>query len=181
MASRFFLITEDVRAKFEAARAARGAPPLVVDETWLVGRLEAMQTKAPPYVAWVRGAGTLAPVAGGNAMCGTEDLSIAVQPLYTISQRVFAIVCGVDEEDTENLWFEVLLAVDASLSKHSLPRSFRWVTQEEDEASYGLGGSELVIQEFEWPMIVPAEQLTTATVTTIVHDDKFAVTLSTHG
>jgi hypothetical protein len=168
--SRFRQVVDAVWTEFAIIRAGQGYAPFVVDENWLTGRLAAIQTKQPPYVAWVRGAGSMSTPPGGNSACGTSDLQVAVQPLYDLSQSVFAIISGKDEEDTENLWFDAIRAVVAALGRYASPRTYRWVTQEEDSAAYEFGGNELVIQEFEWPMILPVIQ-STVVITNVAVDE----------
>ena len=43
-----------VRDAYPAAAERIGAP-VIANNQWLVGRLESLTIKAPPYIAWIRG------------------------------------------------------------------------------------------------------------------------------
>lgn len=155
MASRFQQVVEHVRIAMQDVRDAN-AHDRIADGSWLVGRLAATSHKAPPpYVAWIRGGGSIIHTKQKNPLL---DGNLLISPLYDARHTVSALICGRDDEDTETIWYDLLAAVrNSALALDDLPGSFRWVTQEDDNAGYVRAGHELCIQDFVWPMLVPRE------------------------
>jgi hypothetical protein len=172
VSSRFATVVAAVKENFDLVRIEMARAPLVA-EKWLVGRLAVRSNKAAPYVGWVRGPGTVLATSTANPLCGTDASGVSITPLYDLQQGVRCVICGLTEEDTEDLWFDVLLAVHRTLSVWARPRAFRWFTQEEEEAAYAFAGAELLMQDFEWPFVVPAERTSVVTIATVTHEDLF--------
>lgn len=161
MASIFETVMAEVLASFQIVRAERLRQN--ADVPWLVGR-KALQThKQPRYVAWIRGGGAFdSPIAIGPLRVDNT----LVTPLYAANEIVSFVACGSSDQDTEELWFDAVAAVRASFGATKLqPASFRWTTQEEEQAGWLNAEREVVIQEFTFPLIVPKtiEYLVTVT------------------
>jgi hypothetical protein len=135
------------------AAAKRIYAPSIDD--WRIGRREAQELKAPPYVAWIRGSTTFrTPAKAGPKQDAAEKQS--VDPLADATQIVSAIIVGHGEQQTELVWYAVLGAVrDVFGMSPQLFGSATWTTQEEGNSGYVRGDVEAVIQEFNWSIMIP--------------------------
>lgn len=170
--SRFQEVVEGIRQAYHSLQSEFELPLLNntgVEQHWCVGRVATKSHKTPPYVCWVRGGGTIAPpIRNGQVIVDADSLD----PLYDASTAIVCVIAGLTEEQTENIWYGILLAARTVLHTAAGPQDFRWVTQEEDEAGLVNAGVEVVIQNFLWPFIVPSELKRTVTILETSHTDQ---------
>ena len=150
--------------------AQRVSAPAIGHDAWRIGRIEAQQHKAPPYVAWIRGLTTLRkPSSAGPRQ--SEGQSVDV--LADATQIVTAIICGRDEQEAEIIWTAVLNTVRDVFGPNprvELLGTATWMTQEEGNSGYIHAGAEVVLQEFNWSIAIPRAIVPLTTITATEHD-----------
>jgi len=156
-----------VRDAYPAA-AARINAPVIGNDAWKVGRLETQNVKAPPYIAWIRGTAAFrSPPKAGPKQAENQS----VDPLAELVQPVNAIICGRDEAETELLWYATLNTVrDVFGMNPQLFGTGDWMTQAEGNAGYVHAAAEVVIQTFNWSLVVPRAIQPTVVITATAHE-----------
>jgi len=165
--SYFRRLMELVKQAYPAAAERVGADSIGT-ANWRIGRVEALELKAPPYVALIRGSAThRSPRNAGPIQADGQS----VDPLTDTTQVLTAIICGRDEAETELLWYAVLGAVrDVFGMSPLLFGTATWMTQEEGFAGYIHAGAEVVVQEINLSIRIPLRVDALTTITATEHD-----------
>jgi len=164
----FRRVVEAIKAAYPAAAERIGAESIEVPE-WRIGRIEALEHKRPPYIAWIRGSVLHRPPTKPSSVQADGQ---SVDRLVDMQQLVTAIICGSDEHSTEQIWYAALNAVRDALGgiNPQLYGPATWMTQEEGNAGYIHAGAEVVVQEFNWSLIVPYRIDALTVITATEHD-----------
>jgi hypothetical protein len=150
------------------AAAERISAPVIANDAWRIGRVEATNVKAPPYIAWIRGTASFRTPPKANPKQAEGQ---SVDPLAELVQPVSAIICGRDEAETELLWYAALNTVrDVFGMNPQIFGAADWMTQAEGNAGYIHAGAEVVIQTFTWSLVVPRAIQPLTVITATEHD-----------
>lgn len=156
--SGFGRMADAVYTELSKVRTLNGRTPLADDQTD-VGRTALRAQRPAPWIVMVKAAGTIAePEQDSRTAKGGQTYSV----LYRADQIVEAHIIGTDDDETELLWCDFLLALRNVMQTFARPGNFAWVSQEEGGSGHSHGGREKVVQLFTLMMDVPGnlEELT---------------------
>ncbi len=169
MASTFETVVSEIHLNLDDLTTSKGLYRLSLDRhdkphrlAWVPvgGRIEG------PRTSHLRGQ-------GGTQITGSPRVEPLVSKMLTVRCHIMTRTF----EALEALHHDVLNAVDKALGKASVAGSFEIVSENDQRFGNALGGIGLIIQSFEWDLVVAKKLQTLATVTAQTHDCEIDVDL----
>ncbi len=147
----FVLAVRDQYGKDEYA-------PDIRDEAWMIGRLKGMGQAAAPSVKFHRPSGTVQPTTRNGPFPFVLDngqetyFSAVYEDLATVEARIHA----KSWQELECIWTGLLTATRDVLGTYSVPGNYDHVSEgDEDPMPEFIKGNQLLVQTFEWTILIP--------------------------